>query len=122
MRERPPELLGAFEQHRLAALRVIRAQREVHEAPAVFIGEAATETIHRVIWTLHSNDRGTVRGGARDLSGSDVGRHEHECAKTVASRGSRDGAGEIARRRTGDRVEAELERARERDGYGPVFE
>ena len=120
--ERPSELLGAFEQDRVAALGVIRAQREVHEAPAVLIGEAAAETIHRVIRTLHSNDRGAICRGARDLSGLDVRGHEHKCAKTVARCGSRDGPGEIAGGRAGDRVEPELDRARERDGHGPVFE
>ena len=122
IRQPPVELLGALEQDRLRSLRVVRAQREVDEAPAFLIGEARAEPVDLVVRTEHADHGGAVRGRAGDLSF--VGRrgHKDERAEPIARRRGGDRAREVAGRCAGDRVEPELEGASERDGDRPVLE
>src|SRR5205823_9105943 len=47
--EAPAELLDALEEERLGALRVIRTPREIHETPALLVGEPPTETVDLVV-------------------------------------------------------------------------
>src|SRR5207247_9396644 len=120
--EAPSELLSGLEEERLGPFGVIRAEGEVDEAPALFVGETRAEPIDLVVAPVDADDGRAVRGGTRDLAL--VGRrgNEDEGAQTVATRGSRDRAGEVAGGGARDRGERELERSSERDADGPVLE
>ena len=118
----PPELFGALEEKRLRTLGVVGPQREVHEPPALLVGETRAQAIHLVVGAAHSDHGRAVRGGARDLAL--VGRrgNEDERAKPVARGGRGHRAREVSGRRARERIETELERAREGERHRTVLE
>ena len=105
----PAELLGDLVAERLGALGVERADVDVDERPAVlFAGDLAGELVDVVVVAV---DRHEVLGVDRrvdDLGGLEVAGDEHDGLDAGPSACGGDGVGEVAGRRAGEHLAAEL--------------
>ena len=121
--ELPAELLGRLVRERLGALGVVRAHVDVDERPALALArDLGAEPVDGVVVAAHADDLRAVGAGGEDLLRLEVGGDEDVGGQPGVRGVGRDGAGEVAGRRAGDGVEAELDRARERDRDDAVLE
>jgi len=118
----PAELLRDLERECLAALGIERPEVHVDERPALLVGDLQPEPVDVVVGAVDADDGGAVREGVVDLGGLQVGRDEDEGPQAGRSRRRGRRPSEVAGRRAGDRVEAELDRSGDRDRNNPVLE
>ena len=118
----PAELLGGLERERLRALGVVRAHVDVHERPRVRARELRAQPVDVVVVAVDGDDVAAVHRGRDDLALLEVGGDEHEAAQPRVRGVRGDRVGEVAGRRAGRDLEAELERLRQRDRRDAVLE
>src|SRR5262245_20781299 len=111
----PSQLLHDLEPHRLGAFGVVRAQVDVHEAPAVTIGNLSAEPVHVVVVPGNGEDRRSKDRGAEQLPCFEIVGNEHAALEAKPRRVSGHAVGEVSGRRTGEHFEAEFHGARGRD-------
>ena len=117
----PAELLGNFEAVGLRALRVIAAQVDVREAPAVLLGNLRAQPIHIVVVAFDGDDLRVVDAGAEHLAGFEIVRDEDVALQPEACRMGRHAVGQVAGRRAAKHLEAQLDGARRGDGDDAIL-
>ena len=109
-RHRPVELFGDLERARLGAFRVVRAEVDVGEAPAVPIRDLRAQPVDVVVGAVDRHDPRAVHRRSDDLAGLEVVGDEDEAGQAQACRVRGDAVGEVARRRAREHARAELDR------------
>ncbi len=118
----PAQLVGDLVGVGLRALGVVGAQVDVHEGPAVAIGRLGAQPVDVVVGALDGDDAGAVDLGGDDLGRLEVARHQDRGLEAERRRVGRHRVGQVAGRRAGDVVEAELDRHRDGQRHHPVLE
>ena len=117
----PAELLDDLEAHRLGAFGVVGAQVDVDEAPAVAIGHLRAQPVHVVVVAGDGENRRPIDGRAEELARLEVVGDEDAALEAEARRVRRDAVGEVAGRRAGEHLEAQLDGARGRHRHDAVL-
>ena len=122
VRQVPPQLLRGLEGERLRSLGVEGPDVDVAEGPGELLQELAAEAVHVVVGAA---DRDHVRledGGRHHLPLLEVVRHEDEALEARPSGVGRHRVGQVAGRRTADRLEPLGSRPGDRHRDHPVLE
>src|SRR5262245_37707604 len=107
----PAQLLDDLKSHRLRAFGVVRAQVDVHEAPAVAVRHLRAEPVHIVVIAVDGVNRRAEDRRTENLSLLEVVGNEHAAFEAETRRVRRDAVGEVTGRRTGDDLEPEFDGA-----------
>ncbi len=122
VRQLPAELLADLERERLRTLRVVGAQVHVDERPVELAGELDDEPRAVVVVAVHGVHLAAVDGGRQQFLGLDRLGIENDRPHAARRGTRRDGVAEVARRRTRERVAAELGGLGGGDGDDAVLE
>ena len=106
VRQTPSQLLGDFVAHRLRAFGVVRTQVDVHESPAMLVGNLRAQTVHVVVAAVDAHQFRAEHLRAENLRRLEIGRNEDPRLEAFARRLRRDRIREVARRRAGDGIES----------------
>ena len=119
----PAELLGDLVAQRLGALGVERADVDVDERPALLLaGDLGGELVDVVVVAVDGDQRLGEDRGVDLLGLLEVARDEHHGLDAGAGAGGGDGVREVAGRRAGEDLGAELAGGAQRAGDDPVLE
>ena len=122
VRRLPAQLLGDLPGDRLRALRVVGAQVDVDERPVALAGELGAQAVDVVVVAADLHDVRAVDAGREDLLLLEVGGDEDVGLQAERRGVGGDGVREVARRRAGEHLEAELPRACGGDADDAVLE
>ena len=119
----PAELLGDLVGQRLGALGVVGPDVDVDERPALLLGgDLAGQLVHVVVAALDRDQGGVVDGGGDDLLLLEVARARRPPTDAGPGGGRGDRVGQVAGRRAGQHLQAELAGGGQGDGDHPVLE
>ena len=104
----PAELLDDLEPHRLRALGVVRPQVDVDESPAVPIRHLRAQPVDVVVVAGDGENRRAIDGRAENLARLEIVGNEDAAFEAEPRRVRRHAVGQVAGRRAGDHLEAEL--------------
>jgi hypothetical protein len=122
VRPRPAELLHDLEALRLGALCVKGPDVNVHECPAVLVGNLAAEPVHVIIAPVHGNKMRLVGQGSHNLALLKACRDEDESLEARLGTMRRDRVGKVPGGGARHRIEPELLRLGEGNGHNAVLE
>ena len=114
LRVAPSQLLDDLESERLRSFRVVRAQVDVDEAPAIPVRHLRAEPIHIVVIAGDGENRRIEDRGPEQLAGFEVVRDEHAAVDAEPCGMGGDAVRQVAGRGAREHVESELDGARRR--------
>ena len=118
----PAQILRRLERDRLRSLRVVGAHAHVHERPRALVGELRAQPVHVVVGAVHGEDGRAVGRRGDDLLALEIRRHEDVGREPQSGGRGRGGPRQVARRRAGERLVAELDRLGGGHRDDPVLE
>ena len=117
----PAQLFGDFKAYSLRSLRVIRPQVHVDEAPGPLFSNLRAQPIHLIVVASDANHVRAENLVPRIFAGSRSDGNEYPRLQPQSRRMRRNRIGQVAGRRTRDRIEAETLRLRQRHGHHAVL-
>ncbi len=118
---RQPNLLGDLESVGLGPFGVIWPQIDVHDGPAIFVGDLRAEPIDVIIRPANSHHRRAEDQAAQNLSLLQIVRDHDKATNARHGRVGGRAVGQVPRAGAADRVEAKFDRLGDGHGNDALF-